>query len=227
MGVADFSQVRVFNGVTGDKVGSPPYWKWGRGAWGCYQSHCGVIEQVLNSEERCGSILVLEDDVCFNTSSLVEVNYLMERIPPDWDQVYLGGQHGKNPEFTDDPLILKGTSVHRAHAYGLNEKVFKKFYAHLNEAPAFVGEKETHVDHHLQVAHEANAWNVYCPLKWVAGQDVGTSDIAHRTVDGVFGKTTEHERRYWYLANPAEGLEAHKADGYFMGDKAPLLTPLN
>ena len=127
MGVADFSQVRVFKGVDGNKVGSPPYWKWGRGAWGCYQSHCGVVADVLNSEERCRSILILEDDVCFNTSSLVETNYLMNHIPPDWDQVYLGGQHDSRPKFTVNPLILKATSVHRAHAYGLNEKVFKKF----------------------------------------------------------------------------------------------------
>ena len=224
MGVADFSQVRVFKGVDGNRVGSPPYWKWGRGAWGCYQSHCGVIEDVLNSEERCRSVLILEDDVCFNTSSLVEVNYLMEHLPPDWDQVYLGGQHDEKPESTDNPLILRANSVHRLHAYGLNEKVFNKFYAHINNAPDFVSGEETHVDHHIQAAHEEKKWNVYCPLKWVAGQDFGESDIGFETTpEGVYRKE-EQPRRYWYILDGE--FAAADADTYFMGDKAPLLSPL-
>ena len=225
MGVADFSQVRIFEGIDGNKVGTPSYWKWGRGAWGCYQSHCGVVADALNSEERCRSILVLEDDVCFNTSSLVETNYLMDHIPPDWDQVYLGGQHRTIPELTDDPLILKGTSIHRTHAYGLNEKVFKKFYAHLNNAPDFIQEKETHVDRHLEAAHQEKKWNVYCPLKWVAGQDSGESDIAHVTADGCCSKVIEPRRRYWFINDASKGFVSEKADSYFMGDKAPLLAP--
>jgi|TARA_R100000479_G_C6396520_1_gene207292 GR25 family glycosyltransferase involved in LPS biosynthesis len=227
MGVADFSQVRIFKAIDGNKVGSPPYWKWGRGAWGCYQSHCGVITDILNSEERCRSALILEDDVCFNTSSLVEANYLMNHIPPDWDQVYLGGQHCKTPEFTDDPLILKGTSIHRTHAYGLNEKVFKKFYAHLSNAPEFIQEKETHVDRHLEAAHQEKKWNVYCPLKWVAGQASGESDIAHITTsDGVCSKKIDSIRKYWYITDSKAGMHVNKADSYFMGDKAPIVTPL-
>ena len=226
MGVADFSQVRIFEGVDGHKVGTPPYWKWGRGAWGCYQSHCGVVADALNSEERCRSILILEDDVCFNTSSLVESNYLMNHIPPDWDQVYLGGQHFQKPELTDNPLILRAGSVNRTHAYGLNEKVFKEFYAHLNNAPEFVQDKETHVDRHLQAAHEAKKWNVYCPLKWVAGQDSGESDVAHvATSNGCCSKKTEPRRRYWYISDPEKVLDVEKAESYFMGDKAPLLAP--
>ena len=223
MGVADFSQVRIFEGIDGNKVEPPPYWKWGRGGWGCYQSHCRVIEQVMNSEERCRSVLILEDDVCFNTASLVETNYLMNHIPPDWDQVYLGGQHRRTPEATDDPLILKANSVHRTHAYGLCERVFKKFYAHLNNSPEFIQEQDTQVDSHLEVAHREKKWNVYCPLKWVAGQAPGESDILHvATPDGGLKKQS-CPRRYWYINDSR--FPAKKADSYFMGGKAPRLAP--
>ena len=212
MGVADFSQVRIFEGVDGKKVEIPPYWTAGGPAWGCYQSHCGVLTDILNSKERCRSVLILEDDVCFNTSSLVETNYIMNHIPPDWDQVYLGGQHGKPPELTVDPLILKAASIHRTHAYGLNEKVFKKFYAYLNKTADFalLPEKRSHVDHYLQLAHEAKKWNTYCPLKWVAGQAAGGSDIAGKAFP----------RRYWHLVDPKANIFSYKAECYYMGDHA-------
>lgn len=224
-GVADFTDVELFRGVNGHKVKTPPFWKWGRGAWGCYQSHCGVIEQVLNADENYKSVLVLEDDVFFNTSSLVEINYLVNHLPTDWDQFYLGGQHCVLPERTDNPLILRAKSVNRTHAYALNSRVFKDFYAHLTNAPEFDKEDETHVDHHLQRAHESEMWNVYCPLKWVAGQRSGSSDVAHTKLsDGSVVKST-HTRRYWHPYNPNEGIDANKAEAYYLGDETPTTAP--
>ena len=224
-GVADFTDVEIFRGVDGDKVKTPPYWKWGRGSWGCYQSHCGIIQRVLNDEENYKSVLVLEDDVFFNTSSLVETNYIVNNLPPDWDQLYLGGQHCELPERTNNPLILKGKSINRTHAYALNARVFKDFYAHINNAPDFDREGETHVDHHLQRAHESGMWNVYCPLKWVAGQTSGDSDIAHMQLPDGSLVGSPQERRYWYPVNPEAGIDATKAETYFLGDESPTTAP--
>ena len=100
----------------------------------------------------------------------------------------------------------------------LNQKFNKK-------NPEFDKEDETHVDHHLQRAHESEMWNVYCPLKWVAGQRSGSSDVAHTKLsDGSMVKST-HTRRYWHPYNPNEGIDANKAEAYYLGDETPTTAP--
>ena len=223
-GVVDFSDVEIFNAINGFKMKLPPYWRRGRGTWGCYQSHCSLIQNILNSDVDYRSVLILEDDVFFNMSSLVEINYLVKHLPHDWDQFYLGGQHRSLPERTDNPLILRAKSVNRTHAYALNSRVLKDFYAHITNVPEFA-ERGTHIDHHLQRAHESGMWNTYCPLKWVAGQTSGDSNISHsRRSDGSWESATPN-RRYWHPNNPNEGIDANKAEAYYLGDEAPIKTP--
>ena len=177
-GVADCSKMHVFAGVRGELSPPPKYWGASVGAWGCFQSHRRLIEDILNEDdESIDSILILEDDAHFLDDSQKRINQFMENVPEDWDQLYLGGQHTSNPEETGNDAVLKVSSTSRLHAYALRRKAFKKFYAHINEAPDFIGAFDHHIDHQVEIAHKQGLWNAYCPKSWIVGQAAGKSDI--------------------------------------------------
>tara|TARA_Y100000401_G_C8324835_1_gene227508 strand:+ start:837 stop:1526 length:690 start_codon:yes stop_codon:yes gene_type:complete len=180
-GVANRDRVLVFPGVMGEKVTCPKDWAAGAGAWGCFRSHSNIVESVIMEREVLGegleSVLILEDDVEFTNNPLALLHDFMSKLPSDWDQLYLGGQHRVKPIETETEGILRGISINRAHAYALNCKVYKKFYSHINYSPNYYGKKNHHFDHQLEIAHRKQDWNVYCPSVWLAGQCAGKSDI--------------------------------------------------
>jgi GR25 family glycosyltransferase involved in LPS biosynthesis len=181
--LADRHRILVYPGIMGERVSHPKDFIGGAGAWGCFRSHSNIIESVIMEREIMGegleSILVLEDDVEFIHNPLAFLNHFMCNLPPDWDQIYLGGQHRAKPLETEYAGVLRGISVNRAHAYALNRKVYKKFYSHINYSPNYYGKKNHHFDHQLEVAHRRQEWNVYCPSMWLAGQCAGKSDICN------------------------------------------------
>ena len=177
-GVADCSKMHVFAGVRGELSPPPKYWGASAGAWGCYQSHRRLIEDILNEDDKSiDSILILEDDAYFPEDALEKINVFMGNVPADWDQLYLGGQHTSNPKATTNDAVLKVSTTSRLHAYALRKKVLKTFYTHINEAPDFIGAFDHHIDHQVEIAHKQGLWNAYCPKSWIVGQAAGKSDI--------------------------------------------------
>jgi len=177
-GVADCSNVLVYQGIRGVLAPPPKYWGASEGAWGCFQSHRRLIEDILNEDNpSLDSILILEDDACFSEDALKRVNEFMQNVPDDWDQLYLGGQHTSNPKATTNEGVLKVSSTSRLHAYALRKKAFKKFYTHINEAPDFIDAFDHHIDHQVEIAHKDGLWSAYCPESWIVGQAAGKSDI--------------------------------------------------
>ena len=177
-GVADCSKMHVFAGVRGELSPPPKYWGASAGAWGCYQSHRRLIEDILNEDDKSiDSILILEDDAYFPEDALEKINVFMGNVPDDWDQLYLGGQHTSNPKATTNDAVLKVSTTSRLHAYALRKKVLKTFYTHINEAPDFIGAFDHHIDHQVEIAHKQGLWSAYCPKSWIVGQAAGKSDI--------------------------------------------------
>jgi len=195
LGLADVSKVKIVVGIDGRAVGAPDFWTSGEGAWGCYQAHRRIIEDILNGsagegylEKPIRNYLVLEDDAYFLDASKKLINNFLASVPADWDQIYLGGQHTVRPEFTHIEGVLRGRSINRTHAYAVNEKCFKEFYAHLNNFRYYTDNIAKHVDHHLETAHRSRLWNVYCPRKFPVGQRAGHSDIR---------RGEKSNRRFW------------------------------
>jgi len=83
--------LRRARAVDGRKVGKPSWWRAGAGAWGCLQSHIQIIEQA--SMDGLRSVLILEDDVTFCDDFSTRLAPFLDRVPDDWHQIYLGGQH--------------------------------------------------------------------------------------------------------------------------------------
>ena len=58
-----FPQPERFAAIDGRRCATPPQWKAGNGAWGCYRSHCLILEKCLI--EGFDSYVVFEDDAGF------------------------------------------------------------------------------------------------------------------------------------------------------------------
>lgn len=184
-GMADPDKLTVFPAVVGEWTGFPADWHAGRGAWGCLQSHRRIMEDVLHVRAVGGrmaldSVLILEDDVFFTAGALEKLNTFMAAVPSDWGQIYLGGQHRHPTKPTDRPEVMRATSVHRTHAHAVSRRAVQRLYCHISYMSDYRG-RCRHVDHQLELAHRRGDWPVYCPPKWIAGQDQGVSSISGRT----------------------------------------------
>ena len=179
--LADPEDIVVYPAIMGNRTSFPSYFQAGAGAWGCLRSHIRIIEDVIMEQnilnKTIGSILILEDDAEFIPEALPMLNAFMHNVPTNWDQIYLGGQHRREPEHIGIQRVMRAMSVNRTHAYALKRKIYKKVYVHLNHAPDYMGRQNHHVDHQYEVAHRRKDWNVYCPATWLAAQKEGRSDI--------------------------------------------------
>ncbi len=188
LGLAERHEVIVYPAIMGNKTTCPPYFLAGAGAWGCLKSHSNIIENAIMEIEIKGethgidSILILEDDVQFIDDPYQLIFNFLSNIPKDWDQLYLGGQHRMKPIATENSEIKRVISTNRTHAYALNSKIYKKVYAHINNATDYIGRKDYHVDGQLEEAHRKQSWNVYCPPKWLAGQCANISDVSNTEI---------------------------------------------
>lgn len=184
-GMADISKVIVHRAIVGDWTTCPADWNAGRGAWGCLASHRRLLEDVLHDRDDrhtliTSNYLVLEDDVFFVDGALEKLNEFMEAVPNDWQQIYLGGQHSQPATKLPIPGVMLGNSINRTHAYALRETAYHRFYQHITYASDYRGTNK-HIDHQLELAHRRKDWLVYCPEKWIAGQEAGSSNISGRT----------------------------------------------
>lgn len=185
-GMADASKVIVYPAVIGGWTGYPADWRAGCGAWGCLQSHRRILEDVIHVRNARGmmaldSTLILEDDVFFTDDALPRLNAFMAAVPSDWGQIYLGGQHRRTPvPVPERSGVMRASSVHRTHAYAVSRSAVTKVYCHVSYMPDYHG-RPVHIDHQLERAHRRGDWPVYCPARWIAGQDAGRSDISGRT----------------------------------------------
>ena len=194
MQLADPGSLHWVRAVSGEICPPPGYFKAGGGAWGCLQSHLRIAQDA--AMDRLHNYLVLEDDVVFHEQSGSDLARLMAELPDDWGQVYLGGQHLKDPEPVEgSPFVFRCRNVNRTHAFALRNAAFPAFQQHICHAPDYI-DRPWHIDHQLGIAHERGDWKVYAPAWWIAGQEEGSSNISGR-------KTP---RYWWHYHEYAAGL---------------------
>ena len=185
--LGDLSKITVFPAVIGDYTGHPAGWGAGNGAWGCLQSHRRVMEDLMHMRDDRGALawdsaLILEDDVFFLENALQDLHNFMLEVPCSWGQIYLGGQHRAKTTETGLPMVRKGGSINRTHAYAVSGEYINRVYQHISYMMDYTGDgNHKHVDHQLELAHQRGDWPVYCPVKWVCGQRAGSSNISGKT----------------------------------------------
>lgn len=168
--------VTVWNAVHGDIVQHPAWWTAGKGAWGCYRSHLGILEHCYNTGVE--SYVVFEDDAIFRPEFDTSLGVFKECLPEDWEQVYLGGQlldESNHPPKRVNEGCYIPYNVNRTHGFAVHRRGYEKLYRHLHTTPFNSGH---HIDHHLGRLHESGGLRVYVPSKWLVGQDGGPSSIS-------------------------------------------------
>jgi hypothetical protein len=171
-----FPDAVVVNAFQGRDLAAPKWFKAGFGAWGCYMSHLHVL--MAATHDKLDNYVVFEEDVLLKDDFEEQVVKLLQEVPANWGQIYLGGCHQAAPEMLNE-FIYACHSVDRTHAFAVSHRAFKPMLTHLLEVERFfVADKPKHVDQVLQQAHEKCLWPVYAPTWWLAGQCGGMSSIS-------------------------------------------------
>jgi hypothetical protein len=190
-GLVDPEKVRWQRAWCGDWTGHPAWWSAGNGAWGCLMSHVRACEDAIH--DGVANYLILEDDVVFHERASQWLRELMEVLPTDWGQLYLGGQYlHQEPQIVDGTKgrVMRPYNVNRTHAFALTKSAMAPFLRHILHAPDYLGYGKTetgmpmlegnsyHIDHQLGIAHQRVDWPVYTPTWWLAGQAAGSSNVS-------------------------------------------------
>lgn len=174
--------------LDGKLVPTPPQWKGGNGAWGCYRTHCSILEKCLI--EGIDSYVVFEDDAGFCENFAEQMLEYADMLPDDWGMAYIGGQHlyvGRHPPVRINEKVYRPYNVNRTHAFMVRGRQnLKALYRHLhwnNWQP------KQHIDHHIgrltQRAYMQSKGHkigkeilpTYTPSKWLSSQLPGKSNI--------------------------------------------------
>ena len=94
-----------------------------RGAIGCYLSHLSVLRQIKPGE----AILVLEDDIDINPSSLAVIKQTLQTAPRGWDLILLG--YNSFLGDTVDDTFIKVRSFWGLQGYLITYEGAQKFLA--------------------------------------------------------------------------------------------------
>lgn len=201
----------------GNKLAVPPWWKAGKPAWGCYQSHMRIFECILC--EDWGPTLILEDDAVFCEDFVLKASTYFDALPKDWEQAYLGGQHlgerKKQPEPVN-PEVQRPFNVNRTHAYMVNQSGALKLYETLLDWVDW--EKRwaaNHLDHRMGYLHEAGKIKVYTPTRWLVGQAEGRSDISGNRDPERFWDRPPKRKNFTARCFPVVGL--HRSGSSLVG----------
>lgn len=188
--IADPAKVVWERAVCGDLTPPPRWWGAGNGAWGCLMSHVRIAQDAAH--DGLASYCVLEDDVVFHHRAPEMLGAFMAAVPPDWGQLYLGGQYLHREPEKISPAVVRPYNVNRTHAFAVSKETIPKFLQHVMNAPDYFeirkGDDGTaafdhncfHIDHQLGRAHERREWNTYAPVWWLAGQEAGASSVSGR-----------------------------------------------
>ncbi|WP_020469325.1 glycosyltransferase family 25 protein [Zavarzinella formosa] len=160
----------IFEAIEGDRVGVPPYFSQGGGAWGCLRSHVSCLERALM--DGVDSVLMLEDDVTWRSDAWDRLGDFMRTVPADWDQLMLGGQHIGQHGGQVAQGVVKCRDCERTHGYAIKLRAIRSLLAEWYTCGV-------HCDWAMGRRWQKTR-QVYAPEEFIFGQAGGRSDISGR-----------------------------------------------
>lgn len=155
------------------------------GAVGCSLSHFFCIKYA--KQLGINKLLILEDDVEFVDNINELFSEYIKEVPPDWDMLYLGGQHyhGMNLQQVSEH-VYKCEYTLTTHSVAFNSTVFDMFIDKLIDITK-------PCDTHYAESHKKiNAYVIIPHLTW---QRQSYSDVEKVNVDYTFLKS--HRYPQW------------------------------
>jgi GR25 family glycosyltransferase involved in LPS biosynthesis len=148
---------------------------WNKAALGILLSNYNIIK--IAKEKNYKSILILEDDIEFDSNfiSILEKNW--SNIPSNWETFFLGTNHIKKPIHVIDD-IYKITSSYSLHCYAIKSTVYDIFLNAIRYPNKPIDEYMANVIHPRGFS--------YCISPAIAYQKASYSDILKRNVDYAF-----------------------------------------
>ncbi len=156
----------IYPAIEGDKVGIPPEFTQGGGAYGCRMSHLRILQDCLM--EGVQSVLILEDDAEIQEGFPELAAEFFAKVPSDWEGIMLGGQHHTPPLTTGTPGVVRVQNAQRTHAYIARPSYMKALQKRWGNATV-------HIDWLMR--DWQHQYVVYAPDPWLVGQAGGRSDI--------------------------------------------------
>lgn len=184
-GLAGPEDLTWLDAVDGRRVNIPDWWVQGPGAWGCRFSQLRALEEA--HRDGLETLLILEDDAVFHPRAGEWLPRVMDGLPDDWGQLFLGGQYWQKPTPTRHPAVWQSRAISRTHAYAIHRRIIPDLVALVADDEAYRRNPGWHVDHQYCHHQQLDRWKTYAPAWWLAGQEAGETDI------GV----GEFPRRWW------------------------------
>lgn len=141
------------------------------GEIGCCLSHLSIWEAQGTGS---GPVMIFEDDVVLQPDFVSKAKRFMDRVPNDWDIIYLGYIDTGGLEATDDPEVMRVIFVFGAYAYALSRSGLEKVRSLL---PV-----DRPLDNFLGKLTETGSLVGYAPVRVLADQvqyGGAQSDIPH------------------------------------------------
>ena len=180
VGIVELARVTWVRAVAGSVCPPPIWFRAGEGAWGCFCSHVRMAQDA--AMDGVESYFVIEDDATFRADACERLGRVMAELPEDWGQLYLGGEHLREPvALSGRAAVMRAGNVNRTHAYAVHRRALARFQYHVTNAVDFATARGGwHIDHQMGRAHERELWPAYCARRWLAGQRGGKSSITGR-----------------------------------------------
>jgi hypothetical protein len=156
----------IYPAIDGNKVGVPPEFTQGGGAYGCRMSHLRILQDCLMEDVK--TVLILEDDAEITEGFTDRVAEFLAKVPQDWEGIMLGGQHHAPPKTTGIPGVVRVQYAQRTHAYIARPSYMKALQQRW-------GNCTVHIDWAMKDWQHTRI--VYAPDPWLIGQAGGRSDI--------------------------------------------------
>ncbi len=172
-GFKNFERFEAVNGKEcGLLPGKPPYPTWSVISLGNLGNVISQRKIIIEAQkDNLDSVLILEDDVEFDKNA--DINKFLQNVPENWDMIYFGGNHMQSLSEIND-IIGKCNMTLTAHAVAIRKTVF------LNVLKITEG-LGAPIDLYYAMLHRFI--NAYAPIKPIAWQIGGYSDIEEKNVE--------------------------------------------
>jgi hypothetical protein len=173
-----FPTPQLYDAVDGFLLPKPASFTEGKGGWGCFRSYLRLFEDAMRYS--WGTVAVFEDDCAFRPDFSPRVLDFLDRVPEDWDLIYLGGLFRRGPDDNMPHLVAPG--IMRAYylfgtwAVIYNPKTLPLLYQGILDEP-----RPMVCDVTMARVAAKHKLNIYVPAPWLCGQREGHSDISFNT----------------------------------------------